>query len=222
MQDGSLHARKLASSVKGEAKLDFARSVVFGVVSAYWKELQAASGRDWSLGELPADIGASSVPPDAEELAESIGRAAARLDVPDASYLIGVLYTGMMPARFRAQLGAYYTPPALCERLLQMATETGIDWRSARVLDPACGGGAFLAPVARRMAESHEESSPKIALKDIQRRLNGFERDPFAAWMSQVFLDVTLGDLCDEAGTRLPSVVRVCDSLQQVPVGRRL
>ena len=219
VEDGSLSARKLASSVKGEDRLDFARAVVFGVVSAYWKELPAVSGRDWSLCELPADIGVSSVPAEAEEQAESIGRAAARLDVLEASYMIGVLYTGMMPARFRAQLGAYYTPPALCERLLDMATEAGVDWRSARVLDPASGGGAFLAPVARRMAESHKESCPKIALKNIQRRLNGFERDPFAAWMSQVFLDVTLGDLCSEAGARLHSVVHVCDSLEQMPVG---
>ena len=110
VEDGSLSARKLASSVKGEDRLDFARAVVFGVVSAYWKELPAVSGRDWSLCELPADIGVSSVPAEAEEQAESIGRAAARLDVLEASYMIGVLYTGMMPARFRAQLGAYYTP----------------------------------------------------------------------------------------------------------------
>ena len=220
VKDGSLSARKLASSVKDENRLDFARAVVFGVVSAYWKELQAVSGRDWSLCELPTDIGVSSVPAEADDQAESIGRAAAGLDVLDASYMIGVLYTGMMPARFRARLGAYYTPPALCERLLDMATEAGVDWRSARVLDPACGGGAFLAPVARRMAESHKESSPKIALKNIQRRLSGFERDPFAAWISQVFLDVTLGDLCSEAGTRLHSVVRVCDSLEQAPVGK--
>ena len=53
-----------------------------------------------------------------------------------------------------ARLGAYFTPPALCERLLDMATEAGVDWRTARVLDPAYGGGVFLAPVARRMADS--------------------------------------------------------------------
>ena len=179
VKDGSLSARKLASSVQDEDRLDFARAVVFGVVSAYWKELQAVSGRDWSLCELPTDIGVSSVPAEAEDQTESIGRAAARLDVLDASYMIGVLYIGMMPARFRAQLGAYYTPPALCGRLLDMATEAGVDWRSARVLDPACGGGAFLAPVARRMAENHQEKCPKIALKNIQCRLKGFERDPF-------------------------------------------
>ena len=135
----------------------------------------------------------------------------------DAGYMIGVLYTGMMPGQFRAALGAYYTPPALCERLLDMATEAGVDWRTARVLDPACGGGAFLSPVARRMAKSMEDCSATITLKTIQRRLHGFELDPFAAWMSQVFLDVTLSDLCRAAGTRLQSVVQNCDSLVQTP-----
>ena len=216
---GSLSARTLASLVKREGRLDFARAVVFRVVSAYWKELQIASGRSWSLRELPPDIVLSSVPEETGALAESIGTAAAGLDVMDAGYMIGVLYTGMMPGRFRAQSGAYYTPPALCERLLDMATKAGVDWRSARVLDPACGGGAFLSPVARRMAEGLKDRSARVALKNIQGRLNGFELDPFAAWLSLVFLDVTLGDLCREAGTRLQSVVRVCDGLEQTPVG---
>lgn len=218
-EDRLLCARALASTVDHKDRLDFARAVVFGVVSAYWRELQSVSGRRWSLCKLPSDIEISPRPDEAGDLAETIGTAAAGLDVMDASYMIGVLYTGMMPGTFRAQLGAYYTPPALCERLLDMATEAGVDWRSAQVLDPACGGGAFLSPVARRMAESLKDCSARIALKNIQRRLHGFELDPFAAWMSQVFLDVTLGDLCREAGTRLQSVVRVCDSLEQMPKG---
>ena len=193
--------------------------MVFGVVSAYWEQLQAASGRGLALRDVPSGIELPSLPEEAGELAEGIGTAAAGLDVVDASYMIGVLYTGMMPDRFRAQLGAYYTPSALCERLLDVATEAGVDWRSARVLDPACGGGAFLSPVARRMAESLKDCNAKSALNDIQRRLSGFEVDPFAAWMSQVFLDATLYDLCREAGTRLRPVVHVCDSLEQTPEG---
>ena len=219
VEDGSSSARTLASSVKREGRLDFARAVVFSVVSAYWKELQSAAGRSWSLRELPAGIELSSVPEETGDLAESIGTAAAGLDAVDAGYMIGVLYTGMMPGRYRARLGAYYTPPALCERLLDMATEAGVDWRSARVLDPACGGGAFLSPVARRMARRLKDCSARIALKNIQHRLNGFELDPFAAWMSLVFLDAALGDLCREAGTRLWSVVRVCDGLERTPEG---
>ena len=219
VEDGSSCARTLASSVTHEARLDFARAVVFGVVATYWKQLYAVSGRGWALRNVPSDIEVSSLPAEVGELAGSVGTAAAELDVVDASYMIGVLYTGMMPDRFRARLGAYYTPSALCERLLDMATEAGVDWRSARVLDPACGGGAFLAPVARRMAESLKDISANLALNNIQLRLKGFELDPFAAWMSEVFLDVALGDLCHEAGARLQSVVRVCDSLEQMPEG---
>ena len=219
VEEGASSVRKLASSVGLEERLDFARAVVLRAVSAYWKALRAVSGRGWSLRELPSDIGRSSVSEEAEKQAERIGIAAAGLDILDAGYLIGVLYTGLMPAGFRTRQGAYYTPPALCERLLDMATEAGVDWRSARVLDPACGGGAFLTPTVRRMAASLKDCDARVTLESIQRRLHGFERDPFAAWMSQVFLDAALGDLCGEAGARLDSVVRVCDSLERAPAG---
>ena len=217
--DGRLSRLTPASSTEHDDGLTFARSLVFRVVSAYWSALRAATGRRWSLRRLASDIELTSVPQETRDLAQSIGAAAARLNVMDASYMIGVLYTTMIPAKARAALGAYYTPPALCERLLDMATEAGVDWRSVRVLDPACGGGAFLSPVARRMAESLEDCSPRSALKSIQHRLQGFELDPFAAWMSQVFVDVTLSDLCREARTRLRSVVRVCNALEQTLEG---
>ena len=214
---GGLGQLTPASSPGHDDALPFARSLVFRVVSAYWSALQAATGRRWSLRRLGCDIELTSVPRETRDLAQSIGVAAARLNVMDASYMIGVLYTTLMPARDRAALGAYYTPPALCERLLDMATEAGVDWRSVRVLDPACGGGAFLSPVVRRMAQSLKDCSPRHALKSIQQRLEGFELDPFAAWMSQVFVDVTLSELCREARTRLRSVVRVCNALEQSP-----
>ena len=209
---------RASSTAQGE-RLDFARAVVFRVICAYWKEVETAAGRRWALRKLPPDIEPAAVPPHTRNLAQSIGKAAARLNVMDASHVIGVLYTTMIPARERAALGAYYTPPALCERLLDLATEAGVDWRTVRVLDPACGGGAFLSPVARRMAHGLQACSPKRALQHIQSRLQGFELDPFAAWMSQVFLDVTLSDLCREARTRLRGVVRVCNALEQTPAG---
>lgn len=98
-----------------------------------------------------------------------VGAAAASLDPVEAGYLIGVLYTAMIPRVFRSKLGAYYTPPALCEQLLDMAMAVGVDWATAHVLDPACGGGAFLPPIARRMAASVESVSAELALRDIER-----------------------------------------------------
>src|SRR3546814_11908257 len=115
-----------------------------------------------------------------------------------------------MPDTVRAGLGAYYTPPALCERLLDMAGECGVDWRTARVLDPACGGGAFLSPVAQRMAASLEDCSAPVALASIARRLRGFEIDPFAAGMSRVFLDVALQPPCRSARSEERRVGQEC------------
>ena len=154
------------------------------------------------------------LPPESVELAQFIGRKAASLELPDANYAIGALYTGTMPADRRSKLGAYYTPPALCERLLDIATEAGVDWSTARVLDPACGGGAFLAPVARRMVASMAETDRADALENIESRLYGIELDPFAAWLSQVFLDATLIDL-KVVTNKMPSIsIRVANALE--------
>ena len=153
-------------------------------------------------------------------MATSIGEAVTSLEVPESGYWIGSIYTGMMPERKRAELGAYYTPPPLCERLLDMATNAHFDWRNGRVLDPACGSGAFLSPVAKRMLESLYDLDPQSALTSIEKRLRGIELDPFAAWMSQIFLDATLFDVCSAAG-RLPKpVIHQGDALKAKPTGR--
>ncbi len=211
----SKNARALASGVRDEDRLEFARTVTVHVVRAWWHELQTESSRRWPLRELPVDLENTHLALHAEPLAQAIGRAAARLNVMDAGYFVGLLYTGMMPARLRAQQGAYYTPPALCERLLDLATEVGIDWRSARVLDPASGGGAFLVAAARRISTSLANVPAAVALRHIQRHLHGFELDPFAGWMAQVFVDASLDELYSGAGSRLHPVVRVVDALEQ-------
>lgn len=210
-------ARTLSASVAIEERLEFARRLVFASMCAYWKAVNVDIARKWPISDLPEENRVAAISGSAAELAERIGATAANLDVMEASYVIGVLYTITMPRKIRAKFGAYYTPPALCERLLDMATEAGIDWRDARVLDPACGGGAFLSPVARRMAERLKNRGADAALKTIVGRLRGFELDPFAAWLSHVFLEITLSDLCMAAGSRLPLVVRACDSLEQAP-----
>jgi adenine-specific DNA-methyltransferase len=104
----------------------------------------------------------------------------------------------------RSELGMYYTPPALSDRLLDMAEAAGVDWTAATVLDPACGGGAFLLPVASRMRRTFKGGAPSDHLSSITKRLRGFEIDPFAAWLTQTWLEIELADLIDASGIRLP------------------
>lgn len=153
----------------------------------------------------------------AHGLAGSIGRLAARLPVLEGAHSISGLYTTLLPAHQRGALGAFYTPPALAERLYAMAEESGVDWRTARVLDPACGGGAFLLPAAKRMIDALGECAPALALKQIGARLLGLELDPHAASLAQMALEVLLADLSRRAGQPAPKLVRVVDTLEEPP-----
>lgn len=213
LADSLVLIRALAGSVSESEQLPAARGFVAEMLRAYWEIRQAGYTDPWAITSLPA-LEIEPASGSAAFLAHDLGTRAAALDVMDASYLIGVIYITMMPGNVRAEYGAYYTPPALCDHLLNMAEDAGVDWRTARILDPACGGGAFLSPVAKRMLGSLVKCSPRIALKQLTQRLRGFELDPFAAWLSQVFLEETLCGLCRAAGTRLPQIVAVCDSLQ--------
>lgn len=198
-------------------RISHARSMVREAVSTWWNAHHTHNR--WPIVPPPEHIELPPLEAFAAQQARRVGTNAASLGAADASYLLGCYYTAMMPKAARARLGAYYTPPALCERLLDLAAEEGIDWRSARVLDPACGGGAFLSPVARRMAKSMKDCDAQLALDSIFDRLRGFELDPFAAWLSRIFLEAALSKLCISARVRAPNLIEVCDSLGREPNG---
>ena len=216
---GKLMARALAEKTP-QGRTALARRFIAELLTSFWDALPEKPG-SWAIMPLPDHVELGEIPASAAALAERMGIAAAQLPTMEAGYLLGSTYTAMLPDRFRADYGVYYTPPALCERLLDMAEQAGeLDWTTARVLDPACGGGAFLSPVAERMLTALAAAEPGVRLRNIAGRLTGFELDPFAAWFSQVLLEITMLDTCTAAGMRLPPMVEVCDSLEQEPVSR--
>ena len=197
-------------------QLKHARSVTYLATREYWNSLLEQQGADHHqlpLRKIPPGLADSTATAQAVEEAITTGRAAAGTAPDEAGYSITSLYTALMPDQTRTNLGAYYTPPAIAQRMIELSTLAGIDWKSARIMDPACGGGAFLAPVARKMLQSMESRDPSSTLEDLESRLRGYEIDPFAAWLAQVFLDAVLMDLSLQAGRPLTSVVTVCDAL---------
>ena len=181
----------------------------------------AASGTDRTsiteLSEFITSVESGDLEVVPASLATALGHAAANLDPVAAAYWLSSTYTSMLSDEIRSRLGIYYTPPALSERLLDMVEIAGADWRTSRVLDPACGGGAFLGPVSLRMAESLRDRSPGEIVASIAERLRGYEIDPFAAWLAQVFLEVSLDSVGLASEIGLPRLVQVCDSLQRDP-----
>jgi adenine-specific DNA-methyltransferase len=195
-------------------RLALARVFCRAMTAAWWRSIVSTHG---NAPPLRAPFATCEEPPIAEPLialANEMGLAAAALPVESAAYQIGLTYTALLPAEHRARHGIYYTPPALAARLIEQATDAGVDWTHCRVLDPACGGGAFLAPVARRIAAALPDCEPGILVRNIAARLRGYEIDPFAAWLSQVTLEAILLPAIQGSGQRLPLLVRVCDSLR--------
>lgn len=154
------------------------------------------------------------------QLASSIGKEVAALPMLEGCHFLTGLYTALLPDQKRSELGAFYTPPALTKRLVDLAEEGGIDWSTARVLDPASGGGAFLLEIASRMSRVLGGSAPAFALAQIENRLSGFEIDPHAASLSQSALEILLYDLSAASGRALPLLVRVCNTIEEPPLAQ--
>lgn len=182
-----------------EKQLDFARSFVADIIMDLYTPL----------------IGSPTIK-QSHPLASKMKELFSVLDIDTAAYFIGTVYTAMLPVKYRSDYGAYYTPPALTERLLDMTEDSGVDWGSSRIVDPACGGGAFLAPVARRVLKKVKHLDSKEKLNHLKTNLQGFEIDPFSAWMSKVFLEVVIREECDVSSSALNEMVCVRDSLKDL------
>ena len=216
-QDSTPLANSDAPEQAEQDQLKHARSVTYLATREYWHSLLKQQGVDYyqlPLRQIPPGLADSTATDQGVEEAITTGRAAAGTAPDQAGYSITSLYTALMPEQIRTNLGAYYTPPAVANRMIELSTLAGIDWKSARTMDPACGGGAFLAPLARKMLESMESQAPRDNLEDLESRLRGYEIDPFAAWLAQVFLDAVLMDLALQAGRPPANVVTVCDALK--------
>jgi adenine-specific DNA-methyltransferase len=150
-------------------------------------------------------------------LAASFGRTAARLSILEGLHFVTSLYPALLSTELRSRLGAFYTPPVLAIRLLDQATQEGIDWRTARVLDPAAGGGVFLLHAALRMRAALADCAPALVAAQIGTRLIGFEVDRRAADIAQAAIDILLSDLVSASGRSTPTIVRVCNTLEEAP-----
>nr|WP_245243160.1 N-6 DNA methylase [Pararhodobacter sp. SW119] len=202
-------ARVLVKDIDAPSAVTTARGVLVAAIGAFWTVLSPGSKPREPIWKDEI----VSVSPDLIAIADRIGTAAAGLCLEVACDLLGRLYCSLLPRSLRANQGSYYTPPALAVLLLQRATEAGTDWRSCRVLDPACGGGALLLPALRRLLAAIGDCGPVVVLAEVADRLRGTDLDPAAAWLAQVMIDAALLPWTSQIGLGAPRIVQVADSL---------
>ena len=204
-------ARSLSWALADDHRLAFARSFAHAVIRAAWARV------DQRPPSSPETVELIALSSDAATAAERLGTAIAKVPAHVAGYCIGTVYTTALPESYRAAHGIFYTPPGVVGRLLSMAEEAGVQWGTCRALDPACGGGAFLVPIARRMIAALKGTDPAFILQQLGARLRGFDVDPFGAWLAQEMLDVAVQELAREAGRAVPKIVETRDSLDLRP-----
>ena len=146
--------------------------------------------------------------------------------------ILGKTFEALMAAPDRKTSGAFYTPQDLVEDVTGHALGSLADGsdridalRRFRVLDPACGSGAFLVHMLERIATLRKEQGEAGSVADIRRRvltssIFGVDLNPMAVWLCELRLWLSIVIECDDADPMriapLPNLdrhIRVGDSL---------
>ena len=116
------------------------------------------------------------------------------MDFLEASYWLSSAYAMLTEEAYRKKLAMFFTPASLTRGLLDDLEDQGVDFAKHSFLDPACGGAAFLAPIAFRMREAlaAQGLSAKRRLKHIERHLFGTDKDATLCKLSRQFLYMAL------------------------------
>lgn len=147
------------------------------------------------------------------------------MDFLEASYWLSSTYAMLTDEAYRKKLAMFFTPASLTRGLLDDLAAQGVDFSVHSFLDPACGGAAFLAPIAFRMREALKIKglTPRARLKHIERHLFGTDKDATLCKLSRQFLYMALHEDI-EASNYVPTfTIEAVDALksQAGKLGRR-
>jgi SAM-dependent methyltransferase len=160
-----------ASLVSGQL---FANAQVFGVVESDFF--------DWLI-EVPGG----------DRFVKSLARRLARFAWHEVEHdVLKVLYESVISARQRKQLGEYYTPDWLADRVVDASVTQPLN---QRVLDPACGSGTFLFHAIRHYLRAADAASidGSTALIGLTEKVIGMDIHPVAVTFARVTYLLAIG-----------------------------
>lgn len=120
----------------------------------------------------------------------------------DAAYWLATGYAILVGKPRREAYSMYFTPPLLADRVISSLIAHGASLVDQTWHDPACGGAAFLVPVAQKMesAMRSEGFTTLDILKSIELRLSGNDIDKKLIALSRNFIWMSLYESISEAG----------------------
>ena len=130
--------------------------------------------------------------------------------------MLGRAFECLMNGDERRRTGSFYTPPQLVDQVvhdalrcalpslpahalqqpnapLHLTTSQRDELTNLRILDPACGSGAFLVHILERVADllakSGDQRPLHLVRRDIlTRSIFGVDRNPVAVWLCELRL----------------------------------
>jgi len=120
------------------------------------------------------------------------------------------VYQQLIDPKDRHDLGEYYTPDWLCERIVaEVLPPEGY----ATVLDPSCGSGSFLRASIHHFMNSNTVGTPNERLRDVLASVQGIDIHPVAVTIARATYVLALGKLVNAARRPLRIPVFLADSL---------
>ena len=159
-----------------------------------------------------------------------------RIDPDETRDLLKKLYHYLLPREVRHNLGEYYTPDWLAQRLLEQVDQEFFDNHESAVrrqrpripklrwLDPACGSGTFLVLLIKRYRELGERLMVPEAelLQTVLHNVVGFDINPLAVITARVNYLLALGDLLEHRRGPITIPVYLADSVLLPEMGHDL
>jgi hypothetical protein len=127
--------------------------------------------------------------------------------------LLKEFYTTLVDEQIRHDLGEFYTPDWLAQRVLNCVGYTG-DPR-ATVLDPACGSGTFLLEciTRMRMQAANTGESGRELLGILLKRIKGTDLNPLAVISARANFILSTADLVFTVGDDVEIPIYLADCI---------
>lgn len=120
------------------------------------------------------------------------------------------VYQQLIDPKDRHDLGEYYTPDWLCERMIaELLPKHGFK----AVLDPSCGSGSFLRAAVSHFLQHNPDGTDNERLKLILGNVQGIDIHPVAVTISRANYVLALGKLINTARKPIQIPVYLADSL---------
>ena len=120
------------------------------------------------------------------------------------------VYQELVSAETRHELGEYYTPDWLCERVVaDLLPDTGFP----RILDPTCGSGSFLRAAIAHLLAANPSGGDATRLRAVLQSVVGIDIHPLAVTIAKATYLLAVRDLLKATKRSVQIPVYLADSL---------